>query len=87
MWRVLFNLTRFEVIFESNIEEHINAVLVDMAELLNYRSLFMLSEHWPGVKIVAREMIAKHYENGMYCYCTDEELQESWMPGMSRALG
>jgi hypothetical protein len=87
MWRALFNLTRFEAIFESDIEAHINAVLVDMAELWNCRSLYMLSEHWPGVKIVAREMIAKHYENGMYCYCTDEELQASWMPLMSGALG
>jgi hypothetical protein len=86
IWYRLWTLFTYHFVFDSDIEEQINAALFTTAENFNYPSgLFISAEHWPAVKKVGREMVQAHYENGVYLRCDD--LRSKWMPKMQHALG
>ncbi|KAF1831041.1 hypothetical protein BDW02DRAFT_607394 [Decorospora gaudefroyi] len=90
MWTVLWGLFQDDYqqngIFDSDIEEHINRALNDLTDESYHSGLHILSEHWPGIRSVARCMIVKHYENGYYCGCGGEDLEKVWMPAISAVL-
>ncbi|KAI4693950.1 uncharacterized protein J4E84_002528 [Alternaria hordeiaustralica] len=59
MWRAMYRLyERDQVIYDSDIEEHINARMVP--------GFYIFSDHWPGIREEARRMVREHYRNGSY---------------------
>jgi len=67
MWRSLYKLyERDQTIYDSDIEEQINAALARTAENYNHtHGLYIFSNHWPEVRLVARDMV-EHFHNGFY---------------------
>ena len=59
MWRAMYRLyERDQVIYDSDVEEHINARMVP--------GFYIFSDHWPGIREEAQRMVREHYRNGSY---------------------
>jgi hypothetical protein len=87
LWRQLYCLTSYNDIYDSDVEEHINAALSTAGvEWDHSLGLHIYSGHWPGVKSVAIAMVAKHLELGWFNPCPDALLRGALMH-MSRVLG
>jgi hypothetical protein len=64
MWSTLCNLTSYVPVYDSDIEERINAVVDTIGINYNHRGgLHIYSGHWPEVKQVARWIITQHLKD------------------------